>query len=151
MGVYRGLELPSLAQIMMRIILYILGGVAVLVLISWGVSSWRVSNIEKQRDEQKQIAAQAAAEAELHRKNEAELEKKIAARDLVIAAKDELIAANSKQSQKVNDEIQSENARFEAERDSGDDLNIDELRARICARLRASKINAPEFCAGQQR
>lgn len=129
-----------------RNIILLIGALLLVGLLVGGVSSCRVSGLERKIAEQAEKAAAAEAEAAVHRKRADDLEKEMAARDQLIAAKDVLIDANSKKADQVNQQIQDEDQRYRDELAAGADADLTVLRARICARFAAAKISAPEFC-----
>lgn len=118
------------------------------VLVIWiGRSVWneysRTKHAEAMAAEKEKTAA-AEARAEMHRQRQVELEKENAANVEARKAKDVLIEANVRDREAVNDAIDAETARFEAENRDSDNLPSDELRKRICAKL-AAKL--PEYCS----
>ncbi len=126
---------------------WLAAGVLILIFtLVYGVSSFRVASLEKKIHAQELIVAAKETEAQMHRDREAELEKQMAARDQVIAAKDTLINANTNKRAELNGMVQTEQERFDAELAAGVDLDSNQLRERICARLAAAKVSAPAYC-----
>lgn len=114
--------------------------------LTWGVSSARVNSLEKKIAAQQLIVARSEAEAAGHRANEAALEKKMAAKDVLIDAQTVLINANTAKRAELGSAVTAEQLQFQSELAAGADLTGDELRDRICSRFAAAGIKSESYC-----